>query len=515
MMEEESVPFRAEASGGDGGPYGWTWTLDGERVGEGARYLFKAPPGSASEKVRHLRLAVRSGAERVEKSWSVLVKRRLEPPVILSFRPLSPRAVVTEGGRISFSVEAEASPGETPEVLWLLDGPEAHSGGQWTYLPREEDVGTHRVVAEVRSEGGRVLKRWSVEVLPRLKPKIGWSPKRPRRGETIVVEDITEVSAGRRIVSREWLVDGEEKEGLKNLSRIELDSASFEPGELRIVLRMRDDTEGKAVGEALILLREDVSKAARALLKKGNESLRAGRWSEASELFRQALREEPENGEARINLSRALQKEGRWREALGVLGDQEAAFTERPDVQGIMGRSYEALGKEEEALESYRRAARADETKTEIPLRLGKLLWERKEFDEAEEAFISAMKRNPSHALPHAWLGVIYVERGWLDQAVSKVRNALKMEPENAEVNLCVGRVYERKGWKRQAEKAYLKAVEKAPSAPWAHEALGDFYRNARKKDKLALESYRRAQTLAPGSERIREKVLSLGGTGP
>ena len=120
--------------------------------------------------------------------------------------------------------------------------------------------------------------------------------------------------------------------------------------------------------------------------------LREGRYGEAAEAFREALRRRADSVDANRNLGTALAESGQTNEAIGYL----------------------------------RRAVHLDPGNGGAQYELGSLLLERREFAEAADHFRAALRAMPDSAAAHNDLGIALASQGALDEAIDEFRQALE-----------------------------------------------------------------------------------------
>jgi spermidine synthase len=127
----------------------------------------------------------------------------------------------------------------------------------------------------------------------------------------------------------------------------------------------------------------------------GVTRLREGRYGEAADAFREALRRRADSVDANRNLGTALAESGQTNEAIGYL----------------------------------RRAVQLDPGNGGAQYELGSLLLERREFVEATDHFRAALRAMPDSAAGHNDLGTALASRGALDEAREEFQQALMLQP--------------------------------------------------------------------------------------
>jgi len=119
-----------------------------------------------------------------------------------------------------------------------------------------------------------------------------------------------------------------------------------------------------------------------------------GRYDQAAENYRKAIRDCPVYAEAYYNLGIALQKQGQ----------------------------------SDEAISNYRQALKLNPDYAEAYYNLGTILPAKGRFDEAIFCFNKAIQLKPDYAKAHNNLGNVFLAQGRLDEAISHFRRALQIE---------------------------------------------------------------------------------------
>jgi Flp pilus assembly protein TadD len=124
--------------------------------------------------------------------------------------------------------------------------------------------------------------------------------------------------------------------------------------------------------------------------------LREGRYGEAAEEFREALKRRADSVDANRNLGTALAESGHTAEAISYL----------------------------------RRAVQIDPGHGGAQSELGSLLLVRREFAEAADHLRSALRAMPDSAGAHNDLGTALASQGALDQAIDEFQQAVRLQPD-------------------------------------------------------------------------------------
>ncbi len=167
-----------------------------------------------------------------------------------------------------------------------------------------------------------------------------------------------------------------------------------------------------------------------------------GRYLEAIEACKQAIRTNPEDAEAHNNL----------------------------------GNAYDELGRYQEAIEAYKQAIKIKPDFAEAHNSLGYDYGKLGRYQEAIEAFKQAIRINPEDAKAHNNLGVIYGELGRCLEAIEAFKQAIRINPDFADAHYNLGNDYSKIGRFQEAIEAYMQAIRINPDFAKAHFGLGLTY---------------------------------------
>ncbi len=209
---------------------------------------------------------------------------------------------------------------------------------------------------------------------------------------------------------------------------------------------------------------------------RGVAFLAAGRYEEAAEAFRAALRRSPGQPMVTVNLALALRFQGKIDEAVALFeraldspparrtaGLQLAQIAmERGDVaraerilrsvlssepgaaeiRNSLGLVLERSGRPDEAEAAYREAARLDPDAAEPRNNLGNMARRAGRTDEAERHFLDAIDADPFFLGAYNNLALLYQDRGEISRAIELYGRALEKAPENPVVLNNLGSLY-------------------------------------------------------------------------
>ena len=154
-----------------------------------------------------------------------------------------------------------------------------------------------------------------------------------------------------------------------------------------------------------------------------------GRATEAEQLYRVALQENPRRAAAHNNLATLLQEKG---DLAAARSHYERAIKLQPDFapsHNNLGNLLLNQGDATGALASYRKALRLKPDFVEALNNCGKLLQDQRQWDLALNYYERALRLNPAFAV--AWFNraTLHLARGLVPQAIADYREAWRLNP--------------------------------------------------------------------------------------
>jgi len=201
-----------------------------------------------------------------------------------------------------------------------------------------------------------------------------------------------------------------------------------------------------------------------------------GRYKEAVEAFKQAIHIEPDDANAHYNLGVTYVELGYHKRAVEAF---KQAICIKPDLieaQYNLGMIYGKLGRYEEATEAFKQAIRIDPHIAEAHCNLGLIYGKFGHYKEAVKAFKQAIRIKPDYAEAHNYLGVAYAELGRYKEAVEAFKQAIRIKPDYAEAHNFLGVAYVELGRYKEAVKAFKQAIGLQPDYAEARYSLGEAY---------------------------------------
>jgi len=206
-----------------------------------------------------------------------------------------------------------------------------------------------------------------------------------------------------------------------------------------------------------------------------------GRWNEAEQAFRAAVRLDgmdpfARTGLGELYLSQSLPEEA-MREYAMALSRAPASI---PAMVG-MGHALAALGRNEEALEQYEKAVALGRRGAEAEFAAGYVLARLERLDEAEVRYRRVLAQRPDCAAAWTNLGCLLQQQGRLNQAEAAFQRSIELRPESVSswIHLsCLRRDQHRTAEAKQClERAFALDAESVPvQLAWCQfcEAEGD-----------------------------------------
>jgi tetratricopeptide (TPR) repeat protein/uncharacterized RDD family membrane protein YckC len=219
-----------------------------------------------------------------------------------------------------------------------------------------------------------------------------------------------------------------------------------------------------------------------------------GRWQDAIESYKQAIRIKPDYALAHYNLGVAYDKLGRYQDAIE---SSKQAIRIKPDYAEAhynLGYCYGSLGRWQDAIESFKQAIRIKPDYAEAHCYLGVAYGKLGHWQEAMEPYKQAIRIKPDYAEAHYNLGYCYDELGRYQDAIESYKQAIRIKPD-AEAHFNLGITYDKLGRYQDAIESYKQAIRIKPDCAEAHYNLGNAYLLVGDKSS-ALKEYKILKTL-------------------
>ncbi len=225
---------------------------------------------------------------------------------------------------------------------------------------------------------------------------------------------------------------------------------------------------------------------------------RAGRTTDAEQIYRSLLEQQPDSIDALNLLGALLHELGRYDEALTYF---ERVLTLRPAAEShnSVAIVLKAQGQYAAAVEQYRKALALKPNQPEVMSNLGNALKESGSTEEAIACYQDAIALNPNYAEAHNNLGISYKDQGKLDEAIQSYQTALRLKPNYVEAHHNLGIIWRMQGKLDLAIDYFRQAIALKPSYVEAHTSLGSTLHQQGKLDE-AIAAFKHLLTLKPDS---------------
>jgi len=200
------------------------------------------------------------------------------------------------------------------------------------------------------------------------------------------------------------------------------------------------------------------------LLRKARSLEKAGRFDEAENLYRKAVRDKPTDAQVGMALALFYSEQGRHTEAeqaFRTVAELEPSSAAAWDGVGV---SLMSQGRLVDAEPAFRRAIEADASNSWSWGLLGAALKSLNRYGQAEEAFRKAIERKPDSCLAWNDLGDVLLKQGRFQDAEHAFRKVIEFEPKNVLAWSGLGRTLAFMRRPIEAEQACRKAVELGPT---------------------------------------------------
>jgi tetratricopeptide (TPR) repeat protein len=191
-----------------------------------------------------------------------------------------------------------------------------------------------------------------------------------------------------------------------------------------------------------------------------------GKFDEAIQYYRTALRYAPGFPEAHFYLGHALDQQGKLDEAIAEY--QKAIWYKpiREQTLLLYGAALAKQGKPDQAAAHYLAAIKLNPQSAVAHNNLAKLLHAQGRLDEAIQHYSVAIESDPGLAQAHNNLGVLLLQKGRVAEGVAQLREALRLKPGDpqSQLNLAQGLVQQAQ-WGEAAE-LFTKTVTAATADP-------------------------------------------------
>jgi len=197
-------------------------------------------------------------------------------------------------------------------------------------------------------------------------------------------------------------------------------------------------------------------------------------WRDTRTLFSHALSLSSENAMAHNTLGIWLSSEGRFEEALDQYREAVRMVPWNAELVFNRGTALEALGNLPAAESSYRRALELDQNYSQAWNNLGMVFGKLDRNAEAAIAYQRALIIDPRLPQAHFNLGALLASQGKIDEAIDRYRTTLEIDPGSYHAHTNLGVIFAGQGRFQEAVVQFRAAIERDPQNAAAHRNLGN-----------------------------------------
>jgi protein O-GlcNAc transferase len=208
-------------------------------------------------------------------------------------------------------------------------------------------------------------------------------------------------------------------------------------------------------------------------LEQASTLHRAGRLTEAEQLYRQILDIKPDHADSLHLLGVIAHQRGRSETAVDLIGKAIKVDDRSADFHSNIGSALHALGRLDDAEAHYGRAIELDANHLDAHNNLGNALFKRGKFAQAAAQFGRAVMITPHDAAAHFNLGNAMLAQGNFADAMSRYGRALDLMPGWAEPHYNLGRIFSTLGRWEEGAAQFRHAIDRKPSYVEAYSNLG------------------------------------------
>ena len=199
-----------------------------------------------------------------------------------------------------------------------------------------------------------------------------------------------------------------------------------------------------------------------ALIQRAEDCLNAGDSGCAAQVMEQAVRLDPGNPRARVDLAAAYERAGRFQQAARVYEDGLKLHLLTDVIYSRLGKVYLRLHQLDRAVAAMSHAREIDPTNLDNLRNLGTAELQLRRVEEAEKTFKAILLQNDGFSPAYNGLGLVAIQRGDRGTAQHDFERAAELDPTQVEPLLNLGVLYDKAGDKAQALRYYQQFLDKA-----------------------------------------------------
>ncbi len=193
------------------------------------------------------------------------------------------------------------------------------------------------------------------------------------------------------------------------------------------------------------------------------------------------------------------QAESECKQALGI-------DPTMPEAHYNLGMVYKEQGRLDDASSEFKSAIQSDPQYSEAYSGLGMTKLAQASYAEAAENFKHAISINTGNSTAHYGLGKTYLKQGMVDDAIKELNTSLYQFPNSAPVQQALGEAYEAQGNTPAAIAAYQKSISIKPENPEAYMHIADI-REQRGDLELSISELRSGLAMMPTNPDLHMRI--------
>jgi tetratricopeptide (TPR) repeat protein len=229
-------------------------------------------------------------------------------------------------------------------------------------------------------------------------------------------------------------------------------------------------------------------------LRQGTEAIGAGRFVDAEKWFQLAVKESPDNADARMELGVAELRLGKPEEASNSLREAITRNPQTPGANLFLGIAYTQMHRVDESLAALDREIELNPTNAQAQMWLGVVELQAGHPEKATGPLDRAAELSPDD------LNILeYRGQAHSDVAHDSYARMAAIDPNSWHVHKVQAQLYAMQNLHKEAIGEFLAAIEIVPNNSDLYEELGNEYRKASSLD-LAQQAYHKELELSPNN---------------
>jgi len=177
-----------------------------------------------------------------------------------------------------------------------------------------------------------------------------------------------------------------------------------------------------------------------------------------------------------------------------------------PEAHYTLGMIYKEQGRLSESADEFRQATKIDSKYSEAYSGLGVSQLGLGDLVGAQQSFKQALAINTGNSTAHYGLGRVYLQQGKLDDAIKELNTSLAQYPNSAPVRLAMGEAYAAQGNSVGAVREFQESIRIKPENPDAYLHIADI-RETRGDNEHSIAELRSALELMPNNSALHQRI--------